>query len=122
VSVDEHFILFKGRFKHITNILSKEADRGFKIYCLCSENYLYAFMYASKTTKIVGLHQIQDFTPSASMIVQIVKSLPQPYEYVVYLVAWQDNNTVCFIHDNGSLAWGSSKNRSQRSSIQAPYS
>ncbi len=67
------------------NIPSKEADRGFKIYCLCSENYLYAFMYASKTTKIVDLHQIQDFSPSASMVVQIVKSLPRPYEYVVYL-------------------------------------
>ncbi len=62
------------------NILSKEADRGFKIYCLCSENYLYAFVYASKTTKIVDL---QDFTPSASMVVQIVKSLPRFYEYVV---------------------------------------
>jgi len=79
VSVDEQLILFKGRFKHIMNILSKEADRGFKIYCLCSENYLYAFMYASKIT------QIQDFSPSASMIVQIVKSLSRPYEYVVYL-------------------------------------
>jgi hypothetical protein len=85
VSVDEQLILFKGRFKHTMNILSKEADRGFKIYCLCSENYLYAFMYASKTTKIVDLHQIQDFSPSASMVVQIVKSLPRPYEYVVYL-------------------------------------
>jgi len=85
VSVDEQLILFKGRFKHTMNIPSKEADRGFKIYCLCSENYLYAFMYASKTTKIVDLHQIQDFSPSTSMIVQIVKSLPQPYEYVVYL-------------------------------------
>ncbi len=41
---------------------------------------------------------------------------------MVYLMAWQNNNTVCFIHDNGSLAWGSSKNRSQRSSIQASYS
>jgi len=79
-------------------------------------------MYASKITKIVDLHQIQDFTPSASMIVQIVKSLPRFYEYVVYLVAWQNNNTVCFINDNGSLAWGRSKNRSQRSSIQASYS
>ncbi len=85
VSVDEQLILFKGRFKHIMNIPSKEADRGFKIYCLCSENYLYAFMYASKITQIVDLHQIQDFSPSASMVVQIVKSLPRPYEYVVYL-------------------------------------
>jgi hypothetical protein len=58
------------------NILSKEADRGFKIYCLCSENYLYAFMYASKITKIVDLHQIQDFSPLTLMVVQIVKSLP----------------------------------------------
>jgi len=70
VSVDEQLILFKGRSKHIMNILSKEADRGFKIYCLCSENYLYAFMYASKITKIVDLHQIPNFSPSASMIVQ----------------------------------------------------
>jgi len=69
VSVDEQLILFKGRFKHTMNILSKG---GFKIYCLCSENYLYAFMYTSKTTKIVDLPQIQDFSPSASMIVQIV--------------------------------------------------
>ncbi len=42
-------------------------------------------MYASKITKIVDLHQIQDSSPSASMVVQIVKSLPRPYEYVVYL-------------------------------------
>jgi len=85
VSVDEQLILFKDRFKHTMNILSKEADRGFKIYCLCSENYLYAFMYASKITKIVDLHQIPNFSPSASMVVQIVKSLPRLYEYVVYL-------------------------------------
>ena len=42
-------------------------------------------MYASKITNIVDLHQIQDFSPSASMVVQIVKSLPRLYEYVVYL-------------------------------------
>ncbi len=40
VSVDEQLILFKSRFKHIMNILSKKVDRGFKIYCLCSENYV----------------------------------------------------------------------------------
>jgi len=40
VSIDEQLILFKGRSKHTMNIPSKEADRGFKIYCLCSENYL----------------------------------------------------------------------------------
>ncbi len=58
MSVDEQLILFKNRFKHIMNILSKKVDREFKIYCLCSENYLYAFMYASKITQIVDLHQI----------------------------------------------------------------
>jgi len=45
MSVDEQLILFKNRFKHIINILSKKVNQKFKIYCLCSENYLCVFMY-----------------------------------------------------------------------------
>ncbi len=85
MSVDEQLILFKSWFKHIMNILSKKVDREFKIYCLCSENYLYVFMYALKITQIVDLHQIQNFSSSTSMIVQIVKSLSWLYKYVIYL-------------------------------------
>jgi hypothetical protein len=42
-------------------------------------------MYASKITKIIDLHQIQNFSSSTSMIVQIIKSLSQFYEYMIYL-------------------------------------
>ena len=85
VVVDEQLILFKGRSRHTMTIHSKAAGKGFKIYCLCSNNYLFAFMYASKPSKIVGLQLTKNLSDSASVVMQLVKQLPQPYEYVVYL-------------------------------------
>ena len=73
-------------------IHNKVADKRFKIYCLCSGNYLFVFMYASKSSKIVDLKLIKGLSLSAFMIMQLVKLLPQPYEYVVYL-----NNFFSFI-------------------------
>ena len=40
VSVDEQLILFKRRSRHSMQIGTKAAGVGFKIYSLCSENYL----------------------------------------------------------------------------------
>ena len=85
VAVDEQLILFKGRSRHTMTISFKAAGKGFKIYCLCVNNYLFAFMYASKPSKIVGLEHTKGLSDSASMVLQLVKQLSQSYEYVVYL-------------------------------------
>ena len=52
VSIDEQLILFKGRSRHTLKMVAKEAGEGFKIYSLCEENYLLAFLFASKVSRM----------------------------------------------------------------------
>ena len=85
VSVNEQLILFKGRSRHIMNMGIKAASHGFKIYSLCVQNYLYNFLFTSKVSKISLLEKIKGLSDSSSMVLQLAKSLPKPYSYVVYM-------------------------------------
>ena len=65
-------------------ISTKAADQGFKVYCICHENYLCFFLFTSKICKIAELKPIADLTDSSSVVVQLCKSLPADLDYVVY--------------------------------------
>lgn len=64
---------------------NKVAGQGFKVYSLCVGNYLLGLMFASRDTKIDGLKRIKGLPDTSSLVVQLMKQLPEPWEYVVYL-------------------------------------
>ena len=87
VSVDEQLLKFKGRSKHTMMMNVKAAGKGFKIYSLCAENYIYAFKWTSKSTRITGLKKLPGLSPSESLVVQLCKELPDYYDgrYACYM-------------------------------------
>jgi hypothetical protein len=87
VSVDEQLLKFKGRSKHAMMMNVKAAGKGFKIYSLCVENYIYAFKWTSKFTGITDLKKSKEFSPSAVLVMELCKELPDYYDgkYVCYV-------------------------------------
>ena len=113
VSVDEQLILFKGRSKHAMNMVSKAAGYGFKIYSLCVENYLYNFLFTSKKSKISLLERTKGFSDSSSVVIQLCKSLPKPYNHVVYMDNFFTNvKLYTALKELGIGACGTAKNGS----------
>lgn len=82
VSIDEQLILFKGRSKHTMKINSKRAEKGFKIYSLCAENYLFTCFFASpiepQSKRIVGMQSMKELPPTSTMCVRLAQRLPKP--------------------------------------------
>ena len=88
VSVDEQLIQCKARSKHTMNINAKAAGVGFKIYSLCCGNYLVDFRFASKCIGIEGIRKSRkkgDLPETGKVVVELVKALPKPLEYVVFV-------------------------------------
>ena len=113
VLIDEQLILFKGRFKHSMRIENKEAGQGFKVYSLCVGNYLLGLQFASKESKIDGLKRIKGLPDTLSLVIQLMKQLPKPWEYVIYL----DNfftriPLLVYLKHLGFAACGTAKNGS----------
>lgn len=57
---------------------NKVAGQGFKVYFLCVGNYLLGLMFASRDTKIDGLKRIKGLPDTSSLVVQLMKQLPEP--------------------------------------------
>lgn len=86
VSVDEQLILFKGRSRHTMQIGTKAAGVGFKIYSLCSDSYLYNFLFASRVSKVSNLQKKKPgLTDSSTVVYRLCESLPQDVGYVVFM-------------------------------------
>ena len=113
VSVDEQLILFKGRSRHSMSIGTKAAGYGFKIYSLCVEKYLYNFLFTSKTSKISLLKRTKGLSDSSSVVLQLAKSLPQPYSHMVYMDNFFTNvKLYTALKELGIGACGTAKNGS----------
>lgn len=52
ITIDEHLIKCNGRSKHILQILTKAAGKGYKAYMICTIGYFYNFVFTSRTEKI----------------------------------------------------------------------
>lgn len=64
---------------------NKVAGQGFKVYSLCVGNYLLGLQFASRDIKIDGLKRIKGLSDTSSLVIQLMKQFPKPWEYVVYL-------------------------------------
>ena len=67
------------------NIPAKWAKKGFKIYSLCAGNYLLAFLFSSKTTKVEGVKQLKLFSLSSTLVINLCKLLSKLWKYVLYI-------------------------------------
>ena len=87
VSVDKQLIQCKCRCKYTMNIAAKAAGVGFKIYSLCSDNYLFDFRFASKITAIKGIPKSRKkgaLPETSRVVVELLKALPS-HRYVVFI-------------------------------------
>ena len=92
ISIDEQLVLFKGRSRHIMQITTKSAHKGFKIYSYCQDNYLLSFLFAFKFSKISQLKTARQLgflikdglTLSALVVIQLCKELPPLLNYHLF--------------------------------------
>ena len=115
VSIDKQLILFKSRSKHTIIINSKEAGQGFKLYSLYVGNYLIWFIFTFKYRGIDGLQPINKLTPLLSIIVNLIRKLPElgKAKYIVYFDNFFTNKKLLLaLRKRGFGACGTCKNGS----------
>ena len=64
ISVDEQLLKFTGRLKHLTEISSKAAGTGYKIYTEAEDGYLIDLRWSSTAT---GVAELDQFTATAPL-------------------------------------------------------
>lgn len=79
-------VLFKDQSRYTMLFISKQAEKRFKIYSLCHDNYMINFTFSSWAFKINGLNQLPRFINSFAIIAQIRQFLPNYRESQQYLV------------------------------------
>ena len=68
VAVDEIMIRFHGRSKHTTKMPNKPISKGYKIWALCEQGYLYNFIHYSRLWKTVELPQHPSLTDMQNVV------------------------------------------------------
>ena len=88
LSINKELIMAKERTKYTLQILSKAAEKGYKIYSLCDHGYLLDFLFSSKIAKISGLedlkptielHRKDVFTDSERAVLSLIKRIQTVY-------------------------------------------
>jgi hypothetical protein len=86
VTIDKHLIKCHGRSKHILQIPSKAAGKGYKVYIAYIIGYLYNFVFTSRTEKIAQIPMKKNERQISIIIKQLLQTLPnQGKGHVVYL-------------------------------------
>ena len=98
VAVDEMMVRFHGRSKHTTKMPNKPILKGYKIWALCEQGYLYNFMHYSRLWKTVELPEHLSLTNMHNVVFTLARTLPRLPEGQTYTL-FLDNlftNTVLF--------------------------
>ena len=92
VSVDEQLFLFKERSAHTMQIGSKEAGVEFKIYSLCTRNYLWDFVFASPIHGISELIKVPGLIDTGNIVYNLCKQLLGGINrYIIYIDNFSTN-------------------------------
>jgi hypothetical protein len=76
VSIDETMIRCFGRTKHTVKMPSKPIKQGYKIFALAEHGYIWTFTWSSRLWGIVDLFKYTGLSPTASMVMKMIKRLP----------------------------------------------
>jgi hypothetical protein len=68
IALNEILIKYYGRFKHILQILSKAAGKGYKAYACCFISYMWNFVFISRTEKIAEVPRAKNVWQISTMI------------------------------------------------------
>jgi hypothetical protein len=68
IAIDEQLIECYGRLKHILQIPSKAASKGYKVYAACIIGYMYNFVFTSRTEKIAEVPLIKNERQISTMV------------------------------------------------------
>jgi hypothetical protein len=86
ITIDKLLIEAKGRSQHTLQIPFKAAGKGYKVYALCSLNYLYNFVFTSRTQKIAEVPVKKGVRHISTIIQYLMRRLPNgSTRHVVYL-------------------------------------
>lgn len=76
ISIDETMIRCFGRTKHTVKMPSKPIEQGYKIFVLAEHGYIWTFTWTSRLWGIADLFKYDSLSPTASMVLKMIKKLP----------------------------------------------
>jgi hypothetical protein len=76
ISIDETMIRCFGRTKHTVKMPKKPIQQGYKIFALAEHGYIWTFTWTSRLWGIIDNFRWEGLSPTASMVVNMIKELP----------------------------------------------